>query len=229
MKKEDIKVLTLPEYFKFLEEFFKGQIYQGKIVKLVCQNGDWTYLVPPGVHDADFYIRTWWETDEFLQSQFHSVDEILKKIDRTHFTEDSGKMIRCLFRKDEVVYQPEIVPLDNKGLKNFIEGRKYYSGSNIFLGFRMDPYSFVAKYKLVDGKWIDQGRYDPEIRKYNLDENNYRVFYTVLGKDKFLKEEKRYLEHAKTGSYHDDFISSSLEFTKPWLEFLKENTDHDYV
>jgi len=23
MKKEDIKVLTLPEYFKFLEEFFK--------------------------------------------------------------------------------------------------------------------------------------------------------------------------------------------------------------
>ena len=225
MKKEDIKVLTLPEYFKFLEEFFKGQIYQGKVIKLICHNGDWTYLVPPGVHSADFYIKTWWETDGFLQHQCPSVEEILKNANRDYFTEDSGQMIRCLFREDDVVYQPTPVPLDDKGLKEFIKDRKHYSETDIFLGFRMDPYSFVAKYKLVDGKWIDQGRYDPDIRKYNLDENNYRVFYTVLGKDKFLKEEKRYLDHTKTGSYYDDFVSSSLEFTEPWLEFLKENTD----
>lgn len=225
MKKEDIKALTLPEYFKFLEEFFTGQVYQGQIVKLITRGGDWTYLVPAGVHDTDFYIKTWWETDEFLQSQIPSVDEILKKVDRTYFTEDSGKMIRCLFRKDEVVYQPLVVPLDNKGLKKFIKDRKQSSEKEILLGFRMDPYSFVAKFKIENGRWIDQGRNDPEVKKYNLDENNYRVFYTVLSKDKFLEEEKRYLEHAKTGSYSDDFITSDLEFTEPWEEFLKENTD----
>ena len=225
MKKEDIKVLTLPEYFKFLEEFFKGKVCQRKIVKLICRTGDWTYLVPPGIHDTDFYIKTWWETDKFLQRQCPNADEILKKVDRAYFTEDSGKMIRCLFREDEVVYQPSVVPLDNKGLKKFIKNLRKQSSTSLFLGFRMDPYSFVAKFKLKDGKYIDQGTFSPEVKKYNLDENNYRVFYITLGKDEFLKEEKRYLEHAKIGSYYDDFISSSLEFTEPWKEFIKENTN----
>ena len=96
------------------------------------------------------------------------------------------------------------------------------------MGFRTDPYSFVAKYKIKDEKYIDDGRDDPEVREYNVKEDNYRVFYVTMDVAEFLEEEKRYLEHVKTGTYHDDFITqdgTEYEHSEIWQEFLNENTD----
>ena len=228
MKKEDIKILTLPEYYKFLEEFFSGRIYQGKVVKLICRGMlslDWTYLIPPGVHDTDYYAKIWWETDDFLQREIPTYEEMLKKLNKSYFTSDRGMMIRCLFNEKDVIYQPFPIPTSSKGLKERIKDIKRLSDTDIFMGFRTDPYTFVAKYKLLDEKYIDDGHTNPEIRDYNANEDNYRVFYITMDVDKFLEEEKRYLEHGKTGTYHDDFITPELEHSEVWQEFLDENTD----
>ena len=107
------------------------------------------------------------------------------------------------------------------------------SETDLFFGFRRDPYTFVEEKKIKDGEYIDTGRDDPEVRKYNTDENNYRVFYVEMEPEEFLKEEKQFLDHVDTGVYKDDFYTwdrgkDDDSFTPMWKEFLKENTKIEF-
>ena len=233
MKKEDIKTLTLPEYYKLLLDFYQGKKYQGKIVKLACVGSwrpSWWYLIPAGVHDPDYYIDTIWEVEPMMKHMFRDKDEYLKNVNRSSFEDAAGMMIRCIFHEDEIVYQAwGTVPKDKEGLEKKVAEIMYYSDHDTFLGFRMDPFSFVKPFKIKDEKYIDDGHNDPEIRKYNLAEENYRVFYITMSPEKFKKEEKSFLEHVDKGKYKDDFYDWEKYgndcYQPVWKEFIKEHTD----
>ena len=233
MKKEDIKILTLPDYFAFLCRFLEGKVSKGKVIKLVSVGmwgTEWTYLVPNGIKTTSEYLDAIWEYEPLVRHYYSSKDDMIKDARVERWNNCSAVGVRCMFREDEIGYQcASTFPKDHDGILNAVADLMHYSEADLFFGFRRDPYTFVEEKKIKDGEYIDTGRDDPEVRKYNTNENNYRVFYVEMEPSEFLKEEKQFLEHVKTGVYKDDFYTwdrgrDDNSFTPMWKEFLKENT-----
>ena len=229
-----IKTLTVPEYFVFLTEFFEGHVCKGEIVKLVnC--GMWNhvhyYLVPKKYKTPGEIVSDAWKYEPMLEVYYDNKSEYLKQVNMSVFDDISGYIIRCIFKDDEVVYQnletfPDTLEkMERRAAEKWTEAER-----DLFMGFWRDPFTFVEPFKLIEGEYIDQGRNDPEVKKYNTNPDNYRVFYTEMTPDEYLDEEKRFLEHVKIGSYKDDFIiwdrSNGInEFTPEWKEFLIYNAN----
>ena len=237
MKKEDIKTLTLPDYFKFLCNFLEGKVSKGKVIKLVSAGlwgAEWTYLVPNGIKTTSEYLDLIWKYEPIVRRYYSSKDEMIKGAVKERWDNCSAVGVRCMFRNDEIVYQcASTFPRDHSGILDEVADLMHYSETDLFFGFRRDPYTFVEEKKVKDGEYIDTGRDDPEIAKYNADENNYRVFYVEMEPEEFLKEEKEFLEHLDTGVYKDDFYTwdrgrDDSSFTPMWEEFLKENTKIEF-
>ena len=237
MKKEDIKTLTLLDYFKFLCNFLEGKVSKGKVIKLVgvgMWGTEWTYLVPNGIKTTSEYLDAVWEYEPIIRHYCSSKDEMLNVAVKERWDNCSAVGVRCIFREDEITYQcMSTFPKDHDGILNEVAELMHYSETDLFFGFRRDPYTFIEEKKIKDGKYIDDGHDDPEVRKYNTDENNYRVFYVEMEPEEFLKEEKQFLEHVKTGVYKDDFYTWDRgkredNFTPMWKEFLKENTKIEF-
>lgn len=233
MKKEDIKTLTLKDYFVFLCRFLEGKEYQGKVIKLVSVGvwgTEWTYLVPNGVKTTSEYLDLIWEYEPLVRRWYSSKEEMIKNTAVERWDNCSAVGVRCIFSEKEVTYQcVSTFPKDEEGIVHEVAELMGYSESDLFFGFRRPPYTFIEEKKIKDGKYIDDGNDDPEVRKYNTDENNYRVFYVVMEPEDYLKEEKQFLDHLKSGVYKDDFYTWDRakdigEYTSMWKEFLKENT-----
>ena len=233
MKKSDIKSLTLPDYWVFLCNVLEGKKCQGKVIKLVSVGmwgTEWTYIVPNGIKTTDEYLDAVWEYEPLMRRYFNNKEEMLAQAVRSQWDDCSAVGVRCIFREDEIAYQcVSTFPKDHDGILDAVANLMHYSETDLFFGFRRDPYTFIEKKKIKDGEYIDDGRDDPEVRKYNTDENNYRVFYVEMEPEEFLKEEKAFLDHVKTGKYKDDFYvweryKDTDGFSKVWKEFLKENT-----
>lgn len=234
MRKEDIKSLTLPDYWVFLCDVLEGRKCQGKVIKLVSVGlwgPEWTYIVPNGIKTTDEYLDLIWKYEPLMKHYCSTKEEMISHAERSQWDDCSAVFVRCMFREDEVAYQCiECMPKDHEGILNAIATKMSYSESDLFFGFRRDPYTFVEEKKTTKDGYIDQGRDDPETRKYNIDENNYRVFYVEMDPDEYLKEEKKFLEHVETGKYKDDFYDwekynkEKDNFSAVWKEFLKENT-----
>lgn len=233
MKKEDIKTLTLPDYFKFLCNFLEGKVSSGKVIKLVSAGmwgAEWTYIVLNGIKTTDEYLDAVWEYEPLMRRYFNNKEEMLAQADRSRWDNCSAVGVRCMFRENEIAYQcVSTFPKDHDDILVAVADLMHYSETDLFFGFRRDPYTFIEEKKIKDGEYVDTGRDDPEVRKYNTDENNYRVFYVEMEPSKFLKEEKQFLEHVNSGKYKDDFYAWDRNkdidtFTPMWKEFLKENT-----
>ena len=238
MKKEDIKTLTLPDYFKFLCNFLEGKVSKGKVIKLVSVGmwgTEWSYLVPNGIKTTSEYLDAVWEYEPLVRRYCSSKDEMLEAAVKEKWDNCSAVEVRCMFREDEIGYQcVSTFPKDHDGILLEVAELMHYSETDLFFGFRRNPYTFVEEKKTTkDGKYVDVGRDDPEVRKYNTNENNYRVFYVEMEPDEFLKEEKKFLDHVKTGKYKDDFYVWDRHkdidgYSKVWKEFLKENTKIEF-
>ena len=237
MKKSDIKSLTLPDYWVFLCNVLEGKKCQGKVIKLVSVGmwgTEWTYIVPNGIKTTDEYLDAVWEYEPLMRRYFNNKEEMLAQAVRSRWDDCSAVFVRCMFREDEIGYQcVSTFPKDHDGILNAVADLMHYSETDLFFGFRRDPYTFVEEMKTTKDDYIDQGRDDPEVRKYNTDENNYRVFYVEMEPSEFLKEEKKFLDHIKTGKYKDDFYvwekyKDADGFSKVWKEFLKENTKKEF-
>lgn len=233
MKKSDIKSLTLPDYWVFLCDVLEGKKCQGKVIKLVSVGmwgTEWSYLVPNGTKTTSEYLDAVWEYEPLIRHYYSSKDEMLKAAVKEKWGNCSAVEVRCIFRENEITYQcVSTFPKDHDGILDAVANLMHYSETDLFFGFRRCPYTFVEEKKIKDGKYIDDGRNDPEVRKYNTDENNYRVFYVEMEPEEFLKEEKKFLDHVKTGKYKDDFYTWDRNkrednFTPMWKEFLEENT-----
>lgn len=233
MKKEDIKILTLPEYFAFLCKYLEGKVSKGKVIKLVSVGmwgAEWTYLVPNGIKTTSEYLDLMWKYEPLLKHYYSSKDEMLKDAIKEKWDNCSAVEVRCIFRDNEIVYQcASTFPKDHDGILDSVANLMHYSETDPFFGFRRDPYTFIEEKKVKDGNYVDTGRDDPEVARYNMDENNYRVFYVEMDPSEFLKEDKEFLEHVDTGVYKDDFYTwdrskDNNSFTPMWEEFLKENT-----
>jgi len=237
MKKSDIKSLTLPDYWVFLCDVLEGKKCQGKVIKLVSVGmwgTEWTYIVPNGIKTTDEYLDAVWEYEPLMKRYFNNKEEMLAQAVRSQWDDCSAVFVRCIFREDEIAYQcVSTFPKDHDGIVDAVASLMHYSETDLFFGFRRDPYTFIEEKKIKDGEYIDDGRHDPEVRKYNTDENNYRVFYVEMEPEEFLKEEKAFLDHVKTGEYKDDFYvweryKDTDGFSKVWKEFLKENTKIEF-
>ena len=237
MKKEDIKILTLPEYFAFLCKYLEGKVSKGKVIKLVSVGlwgTEWTYIVPNGIKTTSEYLDAIWEYEPIIRHYCSSKDEMLKAVVKERWDNCSAVMVRCIFKEDEITYQcMSTFPKDHDGILNEVAELMHCYETDLFFGFRRCPYTFIEEKKIKDGEYIDTGRDDPEVRKYNTDENNYRVFYVEMEPEEFLKEERQFLEHVKTGVYKDDFYTWDRgkrddNFTPMWKEFLKENTKIEF-
>lgn len=233
MKKEDIKILTLPDYWVFLCDVLEGKKCQGKVIKLVSVGlwaVEWTYIVPNGIKTTDEYLDAAWEYEPLIKHYCSTKEEMLKSADRSQWDNCSAVLVRCMFKDDEVIYQcVETMPKDPKEIERAVARKMVDSKKELFFGFRRDPYTFVEEKKVTKDGYIDDGRDDPATKKYNIDENNYRVFYVEMDPSDYLKEEKAFLDHVKTGKYKDDFYDwerynkEKDNFSDVWKEFLKEN------
>lgn len=231
MNKKDIKILTVDEYYKFIDWFFSNQNKSNNVVKLVCHGimgYDFTYLVKEGVKSDRDFKKDWYNNEPILQRYCKTFDELLEKETKGLAESSAGRLVRCLFHKNEIVYQPcYYIPKDPAERKLKIEEMKSMRVKDCFLGFYGDPFTFIAEYKTKDDdKYIDDGHNNPEVSKYNRDENNYRVFYIEMTPEEFLDEDSRYLNHVETRSFNDGFINydgSSSNYTEEWQNFLKEN------
>ena len=237
MKKSDIKSLTLPDYWVFLCNVLEGKKCQGKVIKLVgvgLWGTEWTYIVPNGIKTTFEYLDAVWEYEPLMRRYFNNKEEMLAQADQSRWDNCSAVLVRCMFREDEIGYQcVSTLPKDHDGILDAVAELMHYSETDLFFGFRRDPYTFIEEKKIKNGKYIDDGHNDPVVRKYNTNENNYRVFYVEMEPDEFLKEEKQFLEHVKTGKYKDDFYTWDRgkredNFTPMWKEFLKENTKIEF-
>ena len=237
MKKSDIKSLTLPDYWVFLCDVLEGKKCQGKVIKLVSVGmwgTEWTYIVPNGIKTTSEYLDAVWEYEPLMRRYFNNKEEMLAQAVQSQWDDCSAVFVRCMFRENEIDYQcVSTFPKDHDGILNAVAELMHYSETDLFFGFRRCPYTFIEKKKIKDGKYVDTGRDDPEVRKYNTDENNYRVFYVEMEPEEFLKEEKKFLDHVKTGKYKDDFYvwekyKDIDGFSKVWKEFLKKNTKIEF-
>lgn len=231
---KEIKTLTVDEYFNLIERFFSDDSNKkDKVIKAVFSGG-MTYLVRNGLRPDEDYIRDWYNTEPFLQHYFATFEDCLKahsgpKVEAM-VKGSAGRMIRCLFRENEVVYQPgDYIPSDNKERKDKVKEFRGWSDSDTFLGFRRDPLTFVSDLRRDSRGYIDSGTKESETRNYNLAPENYRVFYVELTPEEYLKEEQEYLNHPTSGSFNDGFIEwtrgkGRWEYSQDWKEFLMKNT-----
>ena len=227
----NIKTLTVDEYYNFIDWFFSEENKSNNVVKLVCygiMGYDFTYLVKNGIKSDRDFKRDWYNNEALLQRYCKTFEELLEHENKDIVNDSAGRLVRCLFRKDEVIYQPAYyIPKDPEARKLKIEEMKVAKAKDCFMGFYSDPFTFVAKYKLKDDdKYIDDGRNDPAVKQYNRDENNYRVFYIEMTPEEFLDEDSKYLSHVENKEFKDGFVdySGSLyEYTEEWKNFLDNN------
>ncbi len=226
----NIKTLTVDEYYNFIDWFFSEENKSNNVVKLVCHSMgyNFTYLVKAGVKSNKDFTRDWYKNEPILQRHFSSLEEVFAAENETLIQSSAGRMVRCLFSKSDMCYQPAYyIPKDPAERKAKIDEMKEMMYRDCFMGFFRDPFTFVAEYKTKeDGKYIDDGRNNPEVSKYNKDKNNYRVFYIEMTPEEFLDEDERYLNHIETGEFNDGFIEShgsSYEYTEEWINFLNNN------
>lgn len=228
---ERINVLTVEEYYKIIDWFFSDKNPSMHVLKLVCHSimgYDFSYLVKAGVKPNEDFTRDWYNNEPILQRYCKTFEELLEKENKELIEQSAGRLVRCLFHKDEIVYQPSYyIPKDSKARKEKIEEMKNFREKDCFMGFYGDPFTFVAEYKTKDdGKYIDDGRNNEEVKRYNRDENNYRVFYIEMTPEEFLDEDSRFLKHVETKSFNDgliDYHDNHCEYTEEWQNFIKEH------